>query len=194
MEENIDLSKKQFFYPPGGILMWIVIFLELFTFGIALIALAYYSTEHPVEYHQSRLLLNPVFGTANTIFLLTSGYFMVKSLQFYKLGELKKTNLYLKLTMLGGGLFLILKSIEYWAKIKHGYTMSYDTFFSFYWMLTLFHVIHVIVGIIILVSVYFGINKENGDTKLEDVEASVAFWHMCDLIWIILFPMLYLIL
>lgn len=117
MEENIDLSKKQFLYPPGGILMWIVIFLELFTFGIALIALAYYSTENPEEYHQSRLLLNPVFGTVNTIFLLISGYFMVKSLQFYKLGELKKTNFYLKLTMLGGVLFLILKSIEYWAKI-----------------------------------------------------------------------------
>ena len=193
MEKTINL-KKNIYYPPGGILMWIIIFLELFTFGAALIALAYYSKENPEEYHQSRLLLNPVFGTINTIFLLTSGYFMAKVVGFYKKNERKKTNQFLVLTIVGGLLFLGLKSIEYSMKIEHGYTISYDTFFSFYWLLTLFHVIHVLVGLVILVSVYFGINKKESETKLEDVEASAAFWHMCDLIWLILFPMLYLIL
>ncbi len=193
MEKSIP-SAKNIYYPPGGILMWILIFLELFTFGIALIALAYYSKQTPEEFHQSRLLLNPFFGTINTVFLLTSGYFMAKTVTFYKKNERKKTNQFLKLTIIGGLLFLILKSIEYWMKIEHGYTVSYDTFFSFYWMLTLFHVIHVLVGIVILISIYFGINRNESDTKLEDVEASAAFWHMCDLIWLILFPMLYLIL
>ncbi len=192
--EEVKIDHKNIFYPPGGILIWILIFLELITFGMALLALAYYAKQSPEEFHESRLLLNPVYGTINTIFLLTSGYFMAKSVGFYKKNELKKTNQYLKLTMIGGLLFLILKSVEYWMKIEHGYTMGYDTFFSFYWMLTLFHVIHVVVGLVILVSVYFGINKKDSDTKLEDVEASAAFWHMCDLIWLILFPMLYLIL
>jgi len=192
--ENTTSFKKNVYYPPGGILMWIIIFLELFTFGAALIALAYYSKENPEEYHQSRLLLNPVFGTINTIFLLTSGYFMARTVSFYKRNERKKTNQFLVLTIVGGLLFLVLKSVEYSMKIEHGLTISYDTFFSFYWLLTLFHVIHVLVGIVILVSVYFGINKEDSETNLEDVEASAAFWHMCDLIWLILFPMLYLIL
>jgi len=193
MEKTTNLNKN-IYYPPGGILMWIIIFLELFTFGAALLALAYYSKENPEEYHQSRLLLNPVFGTINTIFLLTSGYFMARAVGFYKKNERKKTNQFLILTMVGGLLFLVLKSIEYSMKIEHGYTISYDTFFSFYWFLTLFHVIHVLVGLVILVSIYFGINKKESETKLEDVEASAAFWHMCDLIWLILFPMLYLIL
>jgi nitric oxide reductase NorE protein len=60
-------------------------------------------------------------------------------------------------------------------------------------MLTLFHVIHVLVGLVILASVYFGERKVNSTTNIEDVEASAAFWHMCDLIWMLLFPVIYLL-
>ena len=95
--------------------------------------------------------------------------------------------------MLFGILFLILKTIEYDSKLDAGLVMSTNLFFTFYWMLTLFHVIHVIVGLIILTSVFFGMIKENSTMQMEDVEASAAFWHMCDLIWLLLFPVIYLI-
>lgn len=193
MKEKI-IDYKNIYYPPGGILIWILIFLELITFGMALVALAYFSKENPDAYHSSRMLLNPAFGAVNTLFLLTSGYFMAASLKCFKLGDNRKTAIYLKLTMIGGVLFLILKAIEYYQKIEHGLTLDYDTFFNFYWLLTGFHVIHVIVGLIILISIFFGIKKEKSETKLVDIEAGAAFWHMCDLIWLILFPMLYLIL
>lgn len=192
MEETIDY--KNIYYPPGGILIWILIILELLTFGVALIVLAVFSKEDPAAYHASRMMLNPTYGAINTLFLLTSGYFMATSLKHFKKGDRKKSSLFLKLTMLGGLLFLILKSIEYSQKIEHGLTMGYDTFFNFYWLLTGFHVIHVLVGMIILLSIFFGLRKEKSETKLEDVEAGATFWHMCDLIWLILFPMLYLIL
>lgn len=192
MEENI--GPKNIYYPPGGILMWIIIFLELITFGMALLALVYFSKEDPESYHASRLLLNPTYGAINTFFLLTSGFFMAVSLNEYKNKENKKSLFYLRLTALGGVLFLILKSVEYFDKIEHRLVLGYDTFFNFYWLLTGFHVIHVIVGLIILVSIYIGIKKEKSSTKLEDVEAGAAFWHMCDLIWLLLFPVLYLIL
>ena len=71
--------------------------------------------------------------------------------------------------------------------------MGHNTFFTFYWMLTLFHVIHVIVGLVILTSVYFGLRKKKQSLSIEDVEASAVFWHMCDLIWLLLFPIIYLI-
>ena len=187
------INHKNLYYPPGGILLWIVVFLELFTFGIALIAMIVYSKDEPEVFHNSRLLLNSTFGAINTVFLLTSGFFMATSVEYFKLNNIDKTSLYLKLTMLGGILFLLLKSVEYYGKIHAGLTMGYNTFFSFYWMLTLFHVIHVIVGLVILVSIYFGIKKNNTSTKLEDIEASAAFWHMCDLIWLLLFPVIYLI-
>ena len=191
--ENQSINHKNLYYPPGGILLWIVIFLELFTFGIALIAMIMYSKDEPEVFHNSRLLLNSTFGAINTLFLLTSGFFMAKSVENFKANNISKSSLYLKLTMLGGVLFLILKSVEYYGKLGAGLTMGYNTFFSFYWMLTLFHVIHVIVGLVILISIYFGIKKEKISTKLEDIEASAAFWHMCDLIWLLLFPVIYLL-
>ena len=184
---------KSIYYPPGGILMWIVIFLELITFGMALIAMAAYSKDEPEIFHNSRLLLNTTYGTINTLFLITSGFFMALSVHYLKEKKLKKTSLYLKLTMLGGILFLVLKTFEYIAKIDAGLTIDYNTFFSFYWMLTLFHVIHVIVGLVILTIVYFDFKKKKEQTNLDDFEASAAFWHMCDLIWLLLFPIIYLI-
>ena len=190
MKQNIV---KSIYYPPGGILMWIVIFLELITFGMALIAMAAYSKDEPEVFHNSRLLLNTTYGTINTIFLITSGFFMALSVHALKEKQLKKTAFYLLLTMLGGVLFLVIKTIEYSAKLDAGLTINYNTFFSFYWMLTLFHVIHVIVGLVILVISYFNLKKKKEQTNLDDFEASAAFWHMCDLIWLLLFPIIYLI-
>ena len=83
--------------------------------------------------------------------------------------------------------------IEYYAKIELGYTINYNTFFSFYWMLTLFHVIHVLTGIVILFFTQRDLKKNKTAANLENFEASATFWHMCDLIWLLLFPVIYLI-
>ena len=118
---------------------------------------------------------------------------MAKSVQFLKEKDVAKSRLFLKLTILGGVLFLTLKGFEYYDKIEAGITLSSNTFFTYYWMLTLFHVVHVVVGLIILGTVQYGIIKNPQKLKMEDVEASAAFWHMCDLIWLLLFPVIYLI-
>ena len=135
-------------------------------------------------------LIGASFGFLPLSFFFDSlGFILV----YYKQQNIEKSSLYLKLTMLGGVLFLVLKSIEYISKIETGLTINYNIFFTFYWLLTLFHVIHVIVGLVIIGSIYLGINKKNATTNLEDVEASAAFWHMCDLIWLLLFPIIYLL-
>ncbi|WP_445956598.1 cytochrome c oxidase subunit 3 [Yeosuana sp.] len=188
-----DINYKNIFYPPGGILIWMIIFLELITFGAALIAMVFYGKQEVEIFHNSRLQLNAAFGMINTMFLLTSGYFMAVSVAELKRKNIKKFKTLLLLTMLFGVLFLGLKSFEYSEKLSEGLDIGYNTFFTFYWMLTLFHVIHVLVGLVILTSVYFGIKKKNTTTTIEDVEASAAFWHMCDLIWILLFPVIYLL-
>lgn len=187
------IESKNIYYPPGGMLLWIIIFLELITFGIALIAMVYNGKQEPDVFHTSRLLLNSVYGTVNTLFLLTSGFFMAVSVENLKAGKKQKSLRFLSATMLFGILFLVLKCIEYGSKIEAGLSIGHNTFFTFYWLLTLFHVIHVIVGLVILTSIYFGIKKEKSGTTIEDVEASAAFWHMCDLIWLLLFPIIYLI-
>ena len=174
--------------------MWILITLELITFGIALIALVAYSRENPELYHESRLKLNTTYGVINTVFLLVSGFFMATTVHLFKQQIFDRSLFYLKLTMLGGFLFLALKTVEYYEKLKLGLTLDFNAFFSFYWLLTGFHVIHVLVGLIILSFFYFSLKKQKAQPKLEDVEASATFWHMCDLIWLLLFPVIYLIL
>ncbi|REG98578.1 cytochrome c oxidase subunit 3 [Flavobacterium aquicola] len=190
--ESLKINYKNIYYPPGGILMWIIIFLELITFGMALLAFVYYGTENATVFHESRMELNTVFGTVNTIFLLTSGFFMANAVHLFKENEVKKSSLYFKLAMLGGFLFLALKSVEYYHKIESGITLDTNMFYTFYWLLTGFHVIHVIMGLVILVWTNYGMTKKNSDTTVEDIEACGAFWHMCDLIWLLLFPILYL--
>jgi len=189
--ETTKIDYKNIYFPPGGILLWILIFLELITFGIALIALVMNSKENPELFHQSRLALNSTFGAVNTVFLLTSGAFMAVTVHQFKQNNLKKASLFIKLTMLGGLLFLLLKGFEYYLKIESGHTLGSNSFFTFYWLLTGFHVIHVLVGLIILLFAQNGLKKR--EALLEDIEASAAFWHMCDLIWLLLFPILYLI-
>ena len=190
--ELTKIDHKNIYYPPGGILMWLIIFLELLTFGIALCVMVFYSKEEPEIFHNSRLQLNTTIGAINTLFLIVSGYFMALSLKSFKLQNIKKSRLFLKITMLGGLLFLGLKGFEYIDKIEAGLNVGYNTFFTFYWMLTLFHVIHVLVGLVILISIFSKLNNKN-TIKLEDFEASATFWHMCDLIWLLLFPIIYLL-
>lgn len=188
----MQVDYKNLYYPPGGILLWIIIIIELITFGAALIAMVYLGKQEPLLFHESRLQLNATFGTINTIFLLTSGFFMANTVHSLKHNDTLKAKKYLITTMLFGVFFLVLKSIEYYSKIEAGLGMDTNTFYTFYWMLTLFHVSHVIVGLIILAIILFSMRKED-NTKLEDVEASAAFWHMCDLIWLLIFPVIYLI-
>ena len=191
--ESSSINHRNVYYPPGGILIWIIIFIELITFGSALVTMVYYGLQEIEVFHTSRLQLNASIGTINTLFLITSGYFMARSVGCLKNNDKGRSILFLKLTMLGGLLFLALKSVEYYFKIHAGLTVGHNTFFTFYWMLTLFHVIHVIVGLVILTTVFFGLRKEKATVSIVDMEASAAFWHMCDLIWLLLFPIIYLL-
>lgn len=184
---------KSIYYPPGGILMWIIIFLELITYGLALVAFVFSGTENKELFQASALQLNTFTGLVNTCFLLTSGYFMAVSVRAFKQKELGKSRFYLSLTLSGGLMFCILKSLEFYSKMSNGFTMSYNDFFTYYWILTGFHFIHVVVGLIILLFSYRAIRKKGINAQQEDLEASAAFWHMCDLIWLLLFPVLYLL-
>lgn len=117
---------------------------------------------------------------------------MALSVQHFKQENYPIARRYVSFAMLGGLLFLVLKGVEYQQKISQGLTLGYDTFFTYYWLLTVFHLMHVLVGMIILLCLFFKL-KSPAKLKLEDYEAGATFWHMCDLIWLILFPALYLI-
>lgn len=187
------IDHRDIFYPPGGILLWIIIILELITFGLGIGGLVYYGKLEPELFHQSRLQLNTSIGTLNTLVLLVSGYFMANTVVKHKSGDIIATRKYLMRTMLGGVLFVGLKSYEYVEKLTGNLEMGDNMFFTFYWLMTGFHLAHVLVGLVILLFTWWHLKTSPASIQGSDLESGAAFWHMCDLIWLLLFPSLYLI-
>lgn len=188
----MGLNRKSIFYPPGGILIWIVIYLELITFGLGILALGYYGVEERAVFHQDRLLLNRSFATINTVFLLSSGYLVASAIQNFKRRFLEQSKKQLNWAMLFGLAFLVLKIVEYAGKLQASLDMNYSSFFMFYWLLTGFHWVHVLVGVVILFFLRRTLVTKQEKASLEDLEAGATFWHLCDIIWLLLFPALYL--
>ncbi len=190
---KIQTDNKSIFYPPGGILIWIIIFVELMTFSFALIAMAVLSKSNTELFHSSRQLLSTVYGTINTIVLLTSGYFMATAVQQFKKDDFRNSSRHVLFTIFFGLAFIAIKTIEYSHKLSAGIDLDYNLFFTFYWLLTGFHLLHVVLGLVILTAFYISMKKKTPTLKTEDMEAGTTFWHMCDLIWLLIFPVIYLL-
>lgn len=186
-------SHPSLFYPPGGLLIWIVIYLELITFGVAMVVLAYSGAADRAAFHHESQMLDRTIGAINTVFLMTSGFLVAQAVQFFRQKNTAKTAHFLLWSVLAGGGFLILKLVEYSGKLEAGLDMSHSTFFMFYWLLTGFHWVHVLVGMVILWALRRTVIRKKRDASLDDLEAGAAFWHMCDLLWLLLFPILYLL-
>jgi len=192
--EHSKSEQKSIYYPPGGILMWFLIILEIFTFLGATLIFVYYRHNNLEEFAQSKAHLSQITGTINTIILISSGLFMALSVNYLKENNTKKSANYILLGMILGFVFLIIKSFEFYAKIDAGIGFNYNDFFTFYWLMTGFHFVHVLFGVGLLAYMYFAIKKNKyNNQNIFDVEASATYWHMCDLIWILIFPVLYLL-
>ncbi len=187
-------EKSSLYDPPGGILIWIIILVELITFLAGLTAFTLYKIHHPGVIEEARLHISPLTGTINTVILLTGGFFMAAGLHFLKLGKRQKASLYVLLAVISGIVFLSIKAYEYHLKFEAGIGLSGNMFFTYYFLITGFHFIHVFLAVIILLALYVGISKSkyNAENYL-DVATGGAFWHLCDLIWIMVFPVFYLL-
>lgn len=185
-------------FPPGDFGVWIIIYIELITFGIFFVGFAISRRAQLEIFNSSQLLLDQRFGFVNTLLLLTSSYCIVKSLQIIKSintqESYQKASAYILYAMGFGAVFLVIKMIEFTDKYQQGINLSTNTFFMFYFILTMFHFMHVLLGLIILFNLYQ--NTKNGLYTLEKTqgfESGASYWHMVDLLWIVLFPLVYII-
>ncbi|EON75938.1 Nitric oxide reductase activation protein NorE [Lunatimonas lonarensis] len=190
---SAEIEYKNLIDPPGGLLLWMIILLELTTFGLGIGGLVYYGALEPELFSESRKLLNTPLATANTIVLLVSGYFMAQAVYHFKNQAFLPAGRSLNWTVLGGLVFTMLKNYEYVVKLKSGFEIGDNMFFTFYWLLTGFHLVHILVGVVILLVLGRVIRVNPSGVNVSDLEAGAAFWHMCDLIWLLIFPVLYLI-
>lgn len=171
---------------PGNPLMWILIISELLVFGAALIGYAGARAFDPAGFAAAQDELDRLAGTVNTAVLLTSGLFAALAVEAARGGNHRSVRGWLALAAGLGVVFLVVKGHEYSAEIAAGRGLDTPGFFMLYFLITGFHALHVIAGILILALVALWPTVEN-------VETGTAFWHMVDLIWVIVFPCLYLL-
>ena len=168
--------------------------MELLVFAIAFIAYSITRAQNVELFNEYQLTLNKEFGAINTILLITSSYFVIRAVHAIKLDDVKACIKNLNIALILGAGFLLLKSLEYYDKFSEGISLSTNIFYMFYLSLTMFHFLHVILGMIILLAVV--VKAKRGHYSAESpygVESGASYWHMVDLVWVVLFPLVYLI-
>lgn len=192
MNKDISISEPKLL--PGDFAIWIFIFMELLVFGILFITYAIVRMDNIEMFNDYQRELNRELGLLNTLLLITSSYFVVRAVKAIRLNNIEGCIYWLYAAVAGGAGFLILKSVEYSEKFASGISLSTNTFYMFYLSLTMFHFLHVILGMLILLAVV--IKAKQGLYSAKNyigVETGASYWHMVDLVWIILFPLVYII-
>jgi nitric oxide reductase NorE protein len=179
---------------PGDPGVWVFITADVCAFALFFLLFTIGRAGNPPLYEQSRQALNPAVGLLNTFILLTSSLFMVFAVTAARDGNRPRVTLNLSLAMLVGAGFAVSKLFEYSAKIHAGITMLSNEFFTYYFVLTGIHFLHFTVGMIVLWVCLAKAKSQDIDARyLVWIESSGCYWHMVDLLWIVLFPMLYLL-
>ncbi len=186
--------------------MWLFLGTEVLLFAGLFLGYTVYRWLYPLAFQAASRELSLGMGTFNTVVLITSSFFVALGYHAIKENKLKKCVAWLALTIICAGIFLVVKYFEYAHKFHVGqlpgkhYTFEgiqspgANMYFSVYFLATGLHAFHVIVGASILAWLMVRVHKgKYGPHYYVPVELGALYWHLVDLIWIFLFPLLYLI-
>ena len=177
---------------PGDFAIWIFIYAELLVFGVFFLAYAF-ARSHNVElFDTQQRFLDRTTGAINTLVLITSSFMVVRAVNAIRRDAAAVCARWLAAAVACGGVFVVLKLGEFHAKFAAGVTLSTNTFYMFYLSLTFFHFMHVLMGMVILSVV--AVKARRGAYSAAShtgVETGASYWHMVDLVWIVLFPLVY---
>jgi heme/copper-type cytochrome/quinol oxidase subunit 3 len=178
--------------------IWVFLASEIMLFGglfSAYVFLRIAAPEGDFDYWGSKLSIPK--ATFNTLVLILSSVTMVMAWASLKLKQFDKYKMYLGVTILCALAFLFVKYFEYTGKFHHGIYPSSSTFMGIYFTLTGLHVLHIIGGVAVLLFYWSPIAdrmyKENPELLANRIEITGLYWHFVDLVWIFLFPILYLL-
>jgi heme/copper-type cytochrome/quinol oxidase subunit 3 len=174
--------------PTGRLAVWWIVASEIVIFGGVLVPYVLLRLLHD-DWTAQAANTNIIAGSINTFVLLTSSLFIVLAHNAAEHGENKKAFNYIWLTILGGLIFLVVKSIEWSTEIHHGYTITSNLFWSFYYLAAGIHGLHVIAGMVIMGIISLDVRKKQ---NMHRVELIGIYWHFVDIVWIFLFPLLYI--
>jgi len=210
LEHHFVSTEQQFDSAKLG--MWLFLITEILLFAGMFVAYAVYRQWHPEAFLEASVTLDQFLGTVNTIVLLTSSLTVALSIHYIQKDEQSKSFWSLMATLALAGVFLVIKYFEYTAKFEHGiypgalfepHGAKYEhlanipyvaQFFSIYFVMTGIHGFHVVVGMGIIAWIASRVYRGHfGSDYFTHVELTGLYWHLVDIIWIFLYPMLYLV-
>jgi cytochrome c oxidase subunit III len=187
--------------------MWVFLVTEIMFFGGLFLAYAVYRSQYPTGFQEASAHLNVTLGAFNTAVLIFSSLTMAFAVRAAQTGEKPRSQIiWIVLTMILGATFLVVKYFEYKDKFTHHtvpgpsfvwdgqYPAAAEIFYSLYFCMTGLHALHMIIGLGIMT--WLAIMAKKGtfnSTYYTPVEVSGLYWHFVDIVWIFLFPLLYLI-
>lgn len=179
---------------PGEEGIWVLIFGDMTVFALLFGAYLYYRGSEADLFNASQSRLNQTFGVVNTLVLLTSSLLVVAAVRAARSSAQLLARRLIYAAMACGAVFVANKATEYGQKISHGLVPATNDYFMYFYVMTGLHLIHVLIGILLLAfMVHLTRMPVLSPRQQGYFEAGACFWHMVDFLWIIIFPLLYLV-
>ncbi|MCW2563432.1 MAG: heme/copper-type cytochrome/quinol oxidase, subunit 3 [Mycobacterium sp.] len=179
---------------PGVEGVWVFVMADMTVFALLFGSFMISRHQNPALFEASRHALNPNFGGVNTLILLTSSWFAALALDAVRKSRFVPAQRFIGGAFLCGVAFMVSKAIEYTDKLNAGISLLTNDFFMYYFTLIGIHLFHVLAGNVVLAVLWFMARSRSFDSERPlVVECGAIYWHMVDLLWIILFPLLYLL-
>ena len=178
--------------------IWVFLASEIMLFGGLFSAYVFLRMAAPAgDFAYWGTKLSIPMATVNTLVLISSSVTMIMSWVSLKMKDFEKYKMYMGLTLLCASIFLVIKYFEYTGKFHHGIYPSSSTFMGIYFTLTGLHMLHIIGGMIVMGYFWLPFGNKMWTTEPERftnrIEVAGLYWHFVDLVWIFLFPILYLL-
>jgi nitric oxide reductase NorE protein len=178
---------------PGEVGVWVFIFGDLVVFTVFFAVFLYERGHDHGVFEASRKTLDLTLGAVNTILLLTGSLFVALGVQAAR-RQASLARRMLVLAMLSGAGFVANKALEYASKIQAGHTPDQNDFYMYFFAFTGIHLVHLLVGLLVLGVMWRIAGKAATSARdIRNLEAGACYWHLVDLLWIVLFGLLYLV-
>jgi nitric oxide reductase NorE protein len=178
---------------PGEVGIWVLILGDMTVFALFFGVFVHYRGHEAALFRHSQMTLNQSYGAINTLLLLTSSLFVVLGVTAVRRRMTSVAPKLFVLAFICGLGFSLIKVLEYSAKARHGISLNTNDFFMYYFVLTGIHFFHLLIGMGVLVFLWrLSLKPNPSEKQITYLEAGASYWHMVDLLWIVLFPLIYL--
>jgi len=176
---------------PGEPSMWFFVIGDLLIFALYFVSYVFFRGHDHAAFLQGQQHLNQDLGFINTVVLLTSSLFVALGTTAARAGQRRDARHLFVLAVLCGALFPLIKAIEWIPEIRAGHTPGSGLFFMYYYVLAGMHLCHVLLGLVILCFVVRDLHR-SPEPNQRFIETGATYWHMVDLLWLVLFALFYL--